>query len=408
MHAVHFNHALQAGALEWHNHCMAFCEKRQIPFHAEQLDLKAQDGQSPEGRARHHRYTAIQRLLGEGDIFLTAHHADDNAETLFLNLMRGSGIDGLAGIPRLRKMGLGWVARPLLDFRRSELEQFLRQRNVDWIEDPSNRNPQFDRNFLRNIIFPELEKRWPSLVPSVNQTARHARQITATLAGLLEKHYHNLALDDFTFALPPLLGLGPDLQSVLLRRWITDQDIVTPPRRRLLEFLHQINASAAKNTHAELRWSSWMIKRHGQTLWLHPVPGPGTCPSRCWKTGTVLELNPDYGEVSISGAKAVPEGWQIGPRKTGAQMSLQENGPHRKLKELLRLGGVPPCLRDSVPVLYWHDEVAAVGDWLISPRFRQLLAELDSGYHWSPRHPLLRKLQSVSVLPQHLAHSSDG
>jgi tRNA(Ile)-lysidine synthase len=348
-------------------------------------------------------------LLGNGDIFLTAHHADDNAETLLLNLMRGSGVDGLAGIPRQRKMGWGWVVRPLLDFRRCDLEKFLRERGIDWLEDPSNLDQNFDRNFLRNAIFPELEKRWPGAVLRMNQTASHARQLTTTVARLLAGHHGNLILDDFTLALHHLRILDTELQAVLLRQWVRDQDIITPPRRRLLEFLHQLKTCAAQGKQAELRWADCMIKQHGQVLWLHRMPAPGTCPARSWTGGAELDLGSEHGKLHVSGSPpAVPPGWEIGPRKEGAGMLLRESGGHRKLKELMRLCGIPSWLRESIPVLYWQGEVAALGDWLISARLRKQLAEQGASYRWEPHHPLLCKLQSVSVQSLQQAGSPNG
>lgn len=395
--AVHFNHGLQAAASQWQKHCQAFCEARRIPFYTEDLDLGTRDGHSPEEHARHHRYSAVRRLLGVGDIFLTAHHADDNAETLLLNLMRGSGIDGLTGIPRLRRMGKGWVARPLMDFRRQELEDFLCHRQIGWLEDPSNNNSGFDRNFLRNNIIPELEKRWPGTIPGINQTARHARELTATLTGLLGQQHGDLLQDDFTLPLPALLRLQPDLQSLVIRHWLRDQDIITPPRRRLLEFLRQLNSPSTNGRADELRWSDWMIKRHGESLWLQAVPTLPACPGHLWMGGATLELGAVFGDVILNGSSSIPQNWEIGPRRQNTTMQLHESGCHRQMKELLRLLGIPPWLRDSVPILYWEGQVAAVGDWLIGPRLRQLLEAESASYHWNPRHPLLRKLQSVSV-----------
>jgi tRNA(Ile)-lysidine synthase len=324
-----------------------------------------------------------------------------------INLMRGSGIDGLAGIPPLRRMGKGWVARPLLDFRRHELESFLRGRQIVWMDDPSNRNSSFDRNFFRNNIIPELEKRWPEAVPGINQTARHARQFASTFTNLLLKQYGNLLRDEITLPLPPLLCLELDLQAALIRHWIRDQDIMTPPRRRLHEFLQQLNAPKGQGLVAELRWAGWILKRHGGVLWLHATPAPAVCPDRSWDTGTTLDLGVEFGEVLLVGGSTVPRDWRLGPRRKGAGMQLHKNGHRQALKELLRLSGIPPWLRDCVPVLYWQEDVAAVGDWLIGPRLRHFLDAEGATYLWNPIHPLLRKLQSVSVhFLQHTDYSN--
>ena len=154
--AVHFNHGLQANAEDWLRHCQHFCQQRNIPLQVQQLWVQHNAGSSPEAAAREARYRAIAQLLERDDIFLTAHQADDQAETLFLNLMRGSGSQGLAGIPRLRVYAKGWVARPLLNVRREELEHYLNAENVGWITDTSNQDQSMDRNYLRATVFPSL------------------------------------------------------------------------------------------------------------------------------------------------------------------------------------------------------------------------------------------------------------
>jgi len=398
LHAIHFNHGLQTVANDWQAHCLKFCEQRNIPLHIEQLELNLQEGQSPEEQAREQRYAAVELLLGKDEVYLTAHHADDNAETFLLNLMRGSGMDGLAAIPPLRKIGKGWVARPLLDFHRQDLENFLRERNISWLEDPSNQDLSIDRNYVRNELFPELDKRWPGVVKRFNNTASHARNFTAVLNRLLAAQHGSLILDRYRLASEPFLCLEPETQAMLLRQWLRDQDIAGPPKKRLQEFLAQLAASAHMGTHPELRWAQWLIKRHGKVLWLQRTPGPKPCPERVWKSGMQLDLGPDFGSVALSGGPvSIPDGWEIGPRRKSARMKLHPTGPRRKLKELMRECGLPPWLRSTIPVLYWHGEAAAVGDWLLSADFRHFLSDHRLVYNWRPIHPLLCKLQSVSV-----------
>ena len=125
IHAVHFHHGLQDAADDWLDHCESFCSKRDIPFLSEKLEIVPVKRSSIEEEARNCRYRAVANILGDQEMYLTAHHAEDQSETLFLNLMRGSGIEGLAGIPVLRNLENGWVARPLLDKHRVDLERFL-------------------------------------------------------------------------------------------------------------------------------------------------------------------------------------------------------------------------------------------------------------------------------------------
>jgi len=407
--AVHFNHGLQVDAMSWQRHCQAFCQQRNIALHVAVLNIHSSLGPGPEGRARQQRYAAAEQLLGPGDVLLTAHHADDNAETLLINLMRGCGMDGIAGIPHIRALGDGRVARPFLGLQRSDLEAFLRTRDIKWLEDPSNLNQEFDRNFIRNGLLPILAQRWPGAVKSLNQVSSHARELTEIITKLLEAHYGHLILDGFTLALPPLLRLEPELQGLLLRQWLRDQDIITPPRRRLSEFLRQLNLTSSPGEHAELRWSGHLLKRSGSLLWLCTAPAPGPCPVLPWTSGMQLNLGNEAGTLELSGPQTnPPAGWAAGPRKAGDRMSLHEGGPRHTIKELMRNGGIPPWLREAVPVLYWDDRPVAVGDWLLHPDLHGFLKRNGLRYRWRPRHPLLCKLQSVSVqLPNQLETPHD-
>ena len=243
IHAVHFHHGLQDAADAWQDHCSSFCRERDIPFQSEKLDIKTVGRSSLEQEARNCRYRAVAKILGNQEMYLTAHHAEDQAETLFLNLMRGSGIEGLAGIPVLRNLENGWVARPLLERNRTELEQFLENRDIAWLTDPSNEDTAFDRNYLRQDLFPLLEQRWPGLVRRLSRTARNARISASAMAMFIENQSGDLIRDKFKMPLQKLLELEPEMQTLIVRQWLRRGEVPVLPEARLREFLDQLSGS---------------------------------------------------------------------------------------------------------------------------------------------------------------------
>jgi tRNA(Ile)-lysidine synthase len=398
LQAVHFNHGLQGQADQWQKECESFCHERSIELKVFKLDLANLSGRSQEECARQERYKVVETLLDQNDIYLTAHHADDNAETLFMNLMRGSGVDGLAAIPPIRECGEGWVARPLLGFHRKDLEQYLQSRGVDWSEDPSNQDPVFDRNYIRHHLFPELEKRWAGVTKRLSHSASHIRDFTEATSAVIKQQHSELFADSVTMPFQQFIRQEPGLRSIVLRQWLKDQGILLPPKRRLQEFIKQLAQESAASNQPELRWAGWQIKRNADKLWLHELPCPDTCPCSRWGNSMTADLGESFGLLVLKGQpQKMSSSWQIGPKRKGAQIRLHHNGPGKKVKELMRVLQIPPWLRNGVPVLYIDNEVAAIGDVMLSADFRNFLNQQSLTFSWSPGHPLLCKLQSVSV-----------
>lgn len=394
IHAVHFHHGLQDGADAWQSHCEAFCRKREIPFHSEKLEIGQLGNGNVEEESRNGRYRAVGQLLGKEETYLTAHHAEDQAETLFLNLMRGSGIEGLAGIPGLRTLEKGWVARPLLDFHRTDLEQFLLERQVDWLTDPSNADTVFDRNYLRQDLFPLLEKRWPGVVNRLSRTARNARITSTAMAVFIESQSGELIRDRFKMPLQKLLELEPEMQTLITRQWLRRHEIPMLPEARLREFLDQLAGSQLVN-HAEVQWGDWMIKRYQRDLWLHRREPFLPCPTVRWKQGKQLDLGPDCGLLRLAGKSVpIPGSWKVRARKAGDRIRLLPNGPSHKIKQLFQNAFIPSWLRSGIPVLEWDNEPVALGDWVVSYRLKNWLYKNDLEYHWQPADPVLSRIRT--------------
>jgi tRNA(Ile)-lysidine synthase len=393
LHAVHFDHGLQGEAGNWCAHCRAFCREKRIPFHTEQLEINQQTRSSLEEEARNSRYLAVARILGENEMYLTAHHAEDQAETLFLNLMRGSGIEGLAGIPALRNLGEGWVARPLLDIHRQELVEFLQERNINWLEDPSNEDTVFDRNYLRRELFPLLEKRWPGISKRLARTARNARVSSGALAAFIEQQSGDLLRDRTRMPVPGLLKFDTEMQSLVLRQWLRKHEVPVLPETRIREFLQQLS-DAQPDNQAEVQWEDWMIKRYRHDLWLHRRRPYPACQEKTWREGMSIDLGPDTGIYHLLGQKTnLPEDWRVGSRDAGDRLRPLETGPSRKLKHFFQTASVPPWLRLGIPVLYWDDEPVALGDWAIGHRLQWWLTENDLELEWKPADPVLTRVR---------------
>lgn len=399
IHAMHFHHGLNPGADAWLDHCRDFCAARDIPFSSRILKVQTTDGTSTEENARNARYQAVADFLGQDHIYLTAHHADDQAETLFLNLMRGGGVEGLAGIPKLRTLGAGWVARPLLGFRRPDLEDYLRKHKVKWLEDPSNRDESYDRNYLRNNLFPLIASRWPGLVRNLNRSARHAREASEALAAFINSSSSDLLGSQHRMPLERLLQLELPMQALVLRQWLRLRNIPALTQVRTLEFLSQL-ADAGPDSQAEVKWDHWQLKLHRQTIWLEDTARAVICSRRDWSKGLKLELNTGLGHLQLHGTPVeLPPGWKVGARTEGSKIRLRQNGGRTTLKELYRQSGTPPWLRPAIPVLYWDDEAVAIGDWMIAEKMKNWLNSNSLDYRWHPADPLLIELRSVSSHP---------
>lgn len=393
LEAVHFDHGLQDGSADWAAHCSTFCRQRDLPFRSIQLEIRTDSPGSPEEEARNARYRAVENLLGDGDLYLTAHHAEDQAETLLLNLMRGSGIEGLAGIPLMRELGRGWVARPLLDVHRVDLIHYLERQHVTWLNDPSNDDNDFDRNFLRNEVVPLLEQRWPGLSNRLARTARNARSSASALANFIENQSGELLGDRFRMSACHLLGFDTGMQALVLRQWLRRHEVPVLPESRLREFLLQLS-DARPGAQAEVQWEDWMIKRYRNDLWLHRRKPYRACPETRWTAGMHAALGPDAGQVRLSGPKTdIPHGWRVGSRRPGDRIRPVEGGPSRKLKLLFQAASIPPWLRLGIPVLYWDDEAVALGDWIIGYRLNNWLVENDLDFEWKPADPVLEQVR---------------
>jgi tRNA(Ile)-lysidine synthase len=394
LHAVHFDHGLQADASRWREHCGAFCKARGIPFRSERLEIDRSGRTGLEEASRDSRYRAVARILGEGEMYLTAHHAEDLAETLFLNLMRGSGIEGLAGIPVLRNLERGWVARPLLEMHRSDLVAYLEARGISWLTDPSNTDTGFDRNYLRQELFPLLERRWPGLVRRLARTARNARISADAMAMFIENQSGDLVRDPLRMPLHRLLQVDPEMQTLILRQWLRRNAVPMLPEQRLQEFLKQL-AEAAVDNHAEVQWDDWMIKHYDRDLWLHRRNAYLPCPETPWGEGMRLELGQDAGRLLLEGKPAaIPPGWRVRARRPGDRMRPQADGPSQPLKHLFQSASIPPWLRAGIPVLEWDGEPVALGDWVRGHRLQTWLGDHGLAFRWEPGDAVLARLRT--------------
>ena len=394
LHAVHFDHGLNDAAADWRKHCSSFCEERGIPYRDEILEIDHSQRSSLEESARNARYQAVARMLGDGEMYLTAHHAEDQAETLFLNLMRGSGIEGLAGIPVLRDLGRGWVARPLLDVHRQELVRFLEDRGVSWLEDPSNEDTAFDRNYLRQELFPLLEKRWPGLSKRLSRTARNARISSEAMASLIESQSGELLADRMRMPIRKLLVHDAGMQSLILRQWLRRHEVPALPEARLKELLLQLSDAHADNQ-AEVQWGDWALRRYRHDLWLQRRESLTPCADRSWSGDEQIDLGPDAGSYCLPGLEIpLPGNWRVGPRAAGDRIRAIEGGPSRKLKHCFQTASIPPWLRLGIPVLYWDDEPVALGDWVIGHRLISWLTEHELELVWKPADAALARVHS--------------
>ena len=370
--ALYVDHGLQTASAAWGEHCGEVCRALAIPFRVLRANARPAPGDSPEAAARRARYAAFAAELGPDAALLTAHHCDDQAETLLLQLLRGAGPHGLAAMPAAARLGQGWLLRPLLDLDRADLLAYACEHGLRWIEDASNADAGFDRNYLRHHVLPLLRERWPA----VNRTlARSARWCAETADWLDQEAAADLARvvthRPDGLHLPAVRELSEIRQRHLLRYWLRQRGLPVPDRRQLGHVLHD-GLTARRDRQPCIHWPGGEVRRYRNTLYAMPPLAPHDAQqSFIWRPGAN-----SYPPLILPGIGTLA--WReivgVGLRPSAlAEAALtvrfRQGGEHfrpvgrrhgQELKKLWQEAGVPPWERERSPLVYQGETLLAV------------------------------------------------
>ncbi|MGH8129028.1 MAG: tRNA lysidine(34) synthetase TilS [Gammaproteobacteria bacterium] len=361
---LHFDHGLAPESADWAHWVGTQARVLDIPFFCETLNLEA--GAAAETRAREARYGRLAACMQAGDCCLSAHHADDQAETFLLQALRGSGVAGLAAMPAKVDFGAGWLARPLLTWRREELRVWAGTHNLDWIEDPANQDRSVPRNWLRLNIWPLLAEHWSSAARTLGRTAGLAGDAAAILDELAAEDVRSLQSGDtHSLSIDPLLALSPPRRRNALRYWLRERDLPLPTAHKLLELeagfiVHDPGGRAV------LAWPGACVRRYRGRLFAHAPWPPLSAGVRRLVPEQPLDLG-CLGRITLRRDEQGPltealvsQTLTIRFRAGGECLRPAGAGHHRTLKHLLQEQAVLPWMRDRLPLLYAGDELVAI------------------------------------------------
>lgn len=383
------NHGLHQDAGSWSD--LALHQARHFAVEAKRVDVTVpEDGNaSLEARARTARYAALADGLPEDAVLVTAHHREDQAETFLLAAMRGAGPTGLAAMPTWTRFAQGWHWRPFLSRSRAELRAWAGETGLEWVDDPSNTDTRFDRNYLRHDILPALTTRWPAAVDRLAVAAGLQADSLGLLDALAEIDARDCVGKDAgdTLDLVTLRGLAPARQTNLLRFWLRQQSVELPSAAQLETLRQQVQDEAA--TEARLDWSAGSLRRYRQTLYLlppvssmpkTPVPAefvqfwPQDQDTCALPGGRLLRRVPMDADDSPLLDRQVSMGqWCLRSRQPGDRIRPRVNGPSRYLKHWFQDQGIPPWEREHTWVLSIDGKLAALfvaGVWITDAAFQ--------------------------------------
>lgn len=371
LRAIHINHGLQKSAKQWQQHCQDRCQQLHIPLIVEQAEL----GNDSEQQARQARRYFFRKNLKEGEVLLTGHHLQDQAETVVFRLLRGSGINGLSGIKQQTKIGENIIFRPFMQRSKKQLTDYLNKHNLDWVEDLSNQDLRFSRNHIRHQIIPKLQNYRTDALQQITQVAANCAASEQLLQQLLPRknplnHRH----------------LTVKLSASLLYHWLLKQGQTPPPTHRLNSWIKDIERAAeykrAELCHHDYRLLHWKNK----TYLLKPkINPPDTLQTLFRKQidfsehlgGLYFSTELPYSRLTIRFAQS------------GEKILLSGQKHRKKVKKLYQQAQIPPWEKAVMPFLYHHHQLLAVGDQWLSADFDKQLKRYNCQYYWQKPSQLL-------------------
>ena len=371
--AVHIDHGLHSESASWESHCRSVAVGLNVDYQSRGVVVTDNNENGPEAAARQARYAALLNIVRDGDCVLSGHHENDQAETLLLNLMRGSGPAGLAGIGARQSFGRGLLLRPLLGISVESISVYANDHNLSWIDDPTNVDTRFDRNFLRSEIVPKLAARWPAVSNRLRRSAELVGEASELLNDLAEIDLAVCGHRD-RLEIGALTGLSHARQRNLLRRAVRLCGLPPPPATRLYQVINEL-IPAREDAQPLVAWPGAEVRRYrGQLRIMAELDDTRLLPAgKLQAGGADVPLGPGLGSIGLTDQLTggidpalADQGLTVRFRQGGEEIRVAGQGTTRKLKKLLQEAGVLPWMRNRIPLVFAGDSLVAVGDIWVS------------------------------------------
>lgn len=337
--AAHVNHGLSPNASGWEKFCVALCRELEVPLVLKKVRV-TREKSGLEAAARDARREALSRV--PADAIALAHHLDDQAETVLLNLLRGAGIEGASGMGARTRLGSKFLLRPLLDVSRTDISAYAAERRLGWVEDESNADTALTRNFLRHRVGPLLDSRFPRWREALARAARH------------------------------FSARGVDARG-LLRAYLKGKGLRVPSEAKLVEMLKQLDAGKGAVEHEGVVFRFYRKKifrgKRARQVRFKPKTWNGEGRLKLPALGGELRFRSARGQ-GIDKARLGGRGLEVRLRSGGERLRLDERRPHRTLKNLFQEAGVPPWERRQLPLLFCGEDLVWVPQVGIDTQYR--------------------------------------
>ena len=415
LYALHINHSIDRNSDLWEKHCKEVCKKLKINFVSFKLNSKDKVSLN-ENDLRKARYSKLLSWTKPGDVLLTAHHKDDNAETILFRILRGTAINGLKGIPYKRKVKEVDLVRPLLNYSKEEILSYAKKNNLVWIEDPSNKDKKFSRNFIRNEVFPLLKTKWPHYLESFEKLAHHANLTQESIDEIADRDINEILLKDPNqLSVSKLQRLSNARKRNLIYRWLSifcpktvSSKIVDEVIKTFLISKYHVKATVSLGRKG--RGGSVQIRRYEDKLFLLP-----TLPDLSNQNSVLLEWDMknslELSTGKLSAVKTIGKGVHTDSSNNKVKIQFRSGGERcrpagrtksQTLKKLLQEYSIPPWLRDRLPLIYVEGEIAAVANIWTCEDFLASEGQYGMSFDWKDN------LNNINLLKERSNGFSDN
>jgi tRNA(Ile)-lysidine synthase len=368
LHTIHIDHGLSEQSSHWAEHCQQIAADLAVDYHCTQVTVEGIAEHGLESAARQARYKAIANHVSSQDTVLTAQHQDDQAETLLLQLLRGAGPKGLAAMPVESQLADAQLLRPLLGVTQAQIIAYAEQYHLRWIEDPSNRDTQLNRNYLRHQVWPAVKKRWPQASEVLSRSAQHCADYDVLAYDLGMLDLETVIVEDETrqLSISSLMALSIERQRNAVRTALQQWDMPLPSQQVLQSLIDDV-CLAEHDRMPMLSWAEVEVRRFQDKLYFD-------FPSCVWD-GEISYMCSGPSPITLSDGRVVDWlktdnmgitaaqfelGMRLSFRQGGESILLAGHVHHKSLKHLYQEWAVPPWERGRIPLLFQGDELLAV------------------------------------------------